>query len=235
MNILITCGGTSVPIDNVRSITNFSSGRLGINLAQSFVSDQDWNTHFTNSRVSLFCSNFAFNAYKEQVSQVQNHRRSAVHSFTTYDEYAIGLEKIINSYKFDAIILAAAVSDYTCDPVDGKLSSNDEIMLTLRPTEKIISKIRGWEHDAMLAGFKLTSGDDVSTLLSKMSDSIRKNDCDCVFGNDINSIRQGFDGLIAMDKKGTCTFHSRDTLKDYIIHQINVKKNENLTRKNAER
>ena len=37
MDVLVTAGGTSEPIDNVRSITNHSSGGLGKAIAESFL------------------------------------------------------------------------------------------------------------------------------------------------------------------------------------------------------
>ena len=37
MKVLITAGGTSEPIDQVRSITNHASGTLGIEIAKVFL------------------------------------------------------------------------------------------------------------------------------------------------------------------------------------------------------
>jgi phosphopantothenoylcysteine synthetase/decarboxylase len=38
--VLITCGGTIEPIDKVRGITNFSSGRLGVRIAKAFIEEK---------------------------------------------------------------------------------------------------------------------------------------------------------------------------------------------------
>lgn len=40
MRVLITAGGTSEKIDNVRSITNHSTGRLGCLIAEKFSTDK---------------------------------------------------------------------------------------------------------------------------------------------------------------------------------------------------
>lgn len=39
MKIIVTAGGTSEPIDNVRKITNFSTGRLGTEIAKAFLAE----------------------------------------------------------------------------------------------------------------------------------------------------------------------------------------------------
>ena len=41
--IIITAGGTSEKIDEVRMITNFSSGRLGMEIARAFLEPQNAN------------------------------------------------------------------------------------------------------------------------------------------------------------------------------------------------
>ena len=41
MKILITSGGTKVPIDDVRSITNMSSGKFGAEIAAIFTSQKN--------------------------------------------------------------------------------------------------------------------------------------------------------------------------------------------------
>ncbi len=47
MNILITAGGTSEKIDNVRSITNHSTGRLGKAIAEMFLAQGHQVTYVT--------------------------------------------------------------------------------------------------------------------------------------------------------------------------------------------
>ncbi|MFR8961306.1 MAG: phosphopantothenoylcysteine decarboxylase, partial [Enterococcus faecalis] len=47
MDVLVTAGGTSEPIDNVRSITNHSSGGLGKAIAESFLAAGHTVTYVT--------------------------------------------------------------------------------------------------------------------------------------------------------------------------------------------
>ena len=47
MKLLITSGGTSEKIDQVRSITNHSTGRLGALIAESFLTQGDQVTLIT--------------------------------------------------------------------------------------------------------------------------------------------------------------------------------------------
>ena len=44
MNIIVTAGGTSEPIDNVRRIANTGTGRLG-SLVADELAEADWTDH----------------------------------------------------------------------------------------------------------------------------------------------------------------------------------------------
>ena len=44
MNIIVTAGGTSEPIDNVRRIANTGTGRLG-SLVADELAEADWTGH----------------------------------------------------------------------------------------------------------------------------------------------------------------------------------------------
>ena len=52
MDVLVTAGGTSEPIDNVRSITNHSSGGLGKAIAESFLAAGHTVTYVTTKHTS---------------------------------------------------------------------------------------------------------------------------------------------------------------------------------------
>jgi phosphopantothenoylcysteine decarboxylase/phosphopantothenate--cysteine ligase len=62
----------------------------------------------------------------------------------------------------DALVSAAAISDYTMDAVAEKIrSGKDDVTLDLVPTPKLLDRVRSDNPDLVMAGFKLeTSGDD---------------------------------------------------------------------------
>ena len=98
MKILITAGGTSEKIDQVRSITNHSTGQLGKKIAETLVADSTVTIDYvtTNSAV-------------KPTSQ-DNIRFHLIES--TQDLFET-LERLLTSDSYDAIIHSMAVSDFT--------------------------------------------------------------------------------------------------------------------------
>ncbi|TKX51944.1 DNA/pantothenate metabolism flavoprotein, partial [Halorubrum sp. SS7] len=63
----------------------------------------------------------------------------------------------------DALISAAAISDFTADAVDQKIRSGSPLSVDLRPTPKLIDSVREAYPDLPIVGFKAeTSGDDAA-------------------------------------------------------------------------
>ena len=53
INVVITSGGTSEPIDRVRKITNSSTGRLGANIANKLIQREDIGKNPINTNADL--------------------------------------------------------------------------------------------------------------------------------------------------------------------------------------
>ena len=116
--ILISMGGTREDIDSVRFISNRSTGKLGEALA--------FMAKFYGANVSIISTNpleethFETEIYVESAAQMQK----AV------------LEKFPSQ---DALIMVAAVSDFSTDKQATKLKRRDqETFLTLKPSEDIL-------------------------------------------------------------------------------------------------
>jgi len=61
----------------------------------------------------------------------------------------------------DAVVSAAAISDYTVDAATGKLRSGEPRTLDLDPTPKLLDAVREAHPDLPIVGFKTeTSGED---------------------------------------------------------------------------
>lgn len=173
LSILITAGGTKIPIDSVRAITNTSSGRTGTMLADYLAQK--------NYSVDLLLSKEA-----EPPMIAKN-----VNRFETYNDLAKLLEEKLTKNKYDLVIHAAAVSDFAVENTDskGKIPSGQSMVLHLYPTEKIIAKIKKWNASCRLVGFKLTDTPDEDS----RSQSIRKlfsQSADWVIHNDLSEISQ---------------------------------------------
>lgn len=145
MKILVTSGPTREPIDDVRFISNLSSGRTGRELANYF--------HDRGHEVlQLFGQG---SAHSEKISRTIEFK-----SFSDLDSL---LQKILREEGFDSIIHLAAVSDYSVrESFQGKIESDvEELILTLKRNFKIIDRIKSYVSQRykgpLLVGFKLTS------------------------------------------------------------------------------
>ncbi len=152
MNCIVTAGPTFEPLDDVRRLTNFSTGRLGTELANFLAA--------RGHRVTLLLGTMATHAGERQVQQVK--------FFTTTADLRAKL-KSFSGKNVDAIFHAAAVSDFafgkmfTRDPA-GKLkpfkpskkisTRGGNLFVELVPTPKIIAELRGWFPQAKIIGWK---------------------------------------------------------------------------------
>lgn len=143
--VLVTAGGTREQIDDVRFITNKSSGKMGVALAEEcFLRGAD---------VLLLRAR----------SSVQPRYNIAQKIFETADE----LEKNINIERFDICIHTAAVSDFSVTKTKGKLQSDKKYSLVLTPRQKILDRIRENNPKAFLVAFKAEVGLSDQQLIEK--------------------------------------------------------------------
>jgi phosphopantothenoylcysteine decarboxylase/phosphopantothenate--cysteine ligase len=151
MNCLVTAGPTVEPLDQVRRLTNFSTGRLGGELADHLVA--------RGHHVTLLLAESA--TWPGPVRAHTGERFS-----TTADLRARMLGRAGGGV--DAVFHAAAVSDFAfgqvwrrlptgeLEPVQaGKLTTRAGTLLTeLTPTPKIIAELRDAFPGALLVGWK---------------------------------------------------------------------------------
>lgn len=184
--ILITAGGTSEPIDDVRVITNTATGTLGALTAEACAA--------RGAAVTFVCAkNSVLPAAKAKIITVQS---------------ATDLQKTLSSLlkkeKFKAVVHSMAVSDYAPIKTKGKISSDKETLtITLKKTPKIINTIKKLAPQTTLLGFKLLSNTSEAKLISAAQKLFKTAACDYVFANDLKHITpQKHKGLlIAKDLK----------------------------------
>jgi phosphopantothenoylcysteine synthetase/decarboxylase len=176
MNIIVTCGPSYEPIDQVRRLTNFSTGRLGISLANAF----------TDAGHRVYC-------FKgEQATDCSVLRAHEIIFFSTNDDLATKLQKLSQRKpaNFDAIFHAAALCDFKVAEVRNdageKITSakfptrGDRLTLSLEPTTKVLPQIRGWFPNAKIIGWKYelagTRDEAIAKALAQISEA-RTNGC----------------------------------------------------------
>jgi phosphopantothenoylcysteine synthetase/decarboxylase len=197
MKILITSGGTRIPIDSVRHIDNMSSGRSGRQLAIEALRRGHEVLFFTSKkgeRLSVFKFDLSKSSYKDlevfdlfYKSILYRYREV---EYDTYQEYHDRLLDLISKESFDSIVLCAAVSDYTVDEQKGKISSSSGIDLKLIPTQKVLPKVKKSSPDSIVVGYKLLSGSTIEELELICRKQLMDNRIDMVVGNDLSALKQ---------------------------------------------
>jgi phosphopantothenoylcysteine synthetase/decarboxylase len=151
MNCIVTAGPTSETLDRVRRLTNFSTGRLGIELA-GFLADHG---HDVTMLVGA------------QASHCGPRRAQRIETFVTSAELREWLQSLANP-SVEAVFHVAAVSDFMFGKIwlrsaqgkiseikSGKISSRQGTLLAeLVPTPKIIAGLRDWFPKARIVGWK---------------------------------------------------------------------------------
>lgn len=202
LNVLITSGGTKVPIDSVRSIGNMSSGTFGSKIGYEALRAGHKVTFLmaegSKSPLGLrFDEKDSIEAMlrgvaRNVVDRIRFGKRLRTATYSTFVQYEIALEKEVRASNYDAIVLAAAVSDYgVANATVGKIRSTSDMTIQLTPLPKLISKIRLWDPDPALVGFKLLVNSTQLELVAAAADSIIKNGCDLVVANDLRDIKEG--------------------------------------------
>lgn len=216
-NVLVTSGGTKVPLDDVRFIGNFSKGRFGANIVDSIyrLTDDDRGKHYWHLRADdavkpVLCSPGVFDE-----PPPENYHPVW---FSTYDQYAAGLEKTLQENKIDMVFLAAAVSDFGTPKVEGKISSDaDEMTFTCKKLPKLITKVKEWGgSDLIQVGFKLLSNVDHQTLVNTAFESGKRSGSNFTIGNDLRTLK-------AKQHEVVVIHHVSDVLEDCPVEKFSVR------------
>jgi phosphopantothenate---cysteine ligase (CTP) len=151
MRCIVTAGPTYEPLDAVRRLTNFSTGRLGSELAGFLAKHGHETTLLVGQQAT----------YKGDCSA------GKVETFTTTRSLHERLQALAG-HSVDAVFHAAAVSDFGVGRIwqrspqgeltevrSGKVSTRQGTLLAeLLPTPKIIALLRDWFPAARLVGWK---------------------------------------------------------------------------------
>ncbi|PKM95160.1 MAG: hypothetical protein CVU84_07505 [Firmicutes bacterium HGW-Firmicutes-1] len=255
INIVITAGGTVEDIDEVRKITNTSTGLLGTFLCDEAIMYMEQN-EIIDYRIHYVASATAMKPEIED--EALNHVE--LYEVTNTESVLKTIREIFSKQKIDFFVHCMAISDFTIDhiiPIDllaeeirqklqdaskedwvqlitdiiknpkgtisqeKKVSSGDDLILTLKKTPKIISTLKEYNKDLFLVGFKLlknVSEDELITAANKLEE---KNGCDLVLANDLQSIQEGnHTGLLIKNSEVIGRFEGKKNIAKAIVYQM---------------
>ena len=201
--ILITAGGTKEKIDPVRYITNNSSGKMGIALAE--------NASKMGAEVTLVSTFKTDGNFKNIITETAQEMERAVKE---------------NLSKQDCVIMAAAVSDYRVENYsDQKIKKGvngvekENLTLKLVTNPDILKQISSMKSNAKIVGFCAES----ENLIENAKQKIKNKGCDYIVANDISRKDIGFNSdeneVYIIDKNLNINHIEKDT-KDNIAKKI---------------
>lgn len=193
--VVVTAGPTYEKIDPVRFIGNYSSGKMGLAIAEELAG--------RGAEVVLVCGPVNLKTCHPAIRQVDVESAAQMYEATS-SEFADS----------DVAILSAAVADFTPkEKADHKIKrGKDDLLLELSPTKDIAAELGKMKNASqLLVGFALETNDEEVNALSKMQ---RKN-LDMIVLNSLNDKGAGFgvdtNKVTIMDKAGNRTVYELKT------------------------
>ncbi|NJE02894.1 bifunctional phosphopantothenoylcysteine decarboxylase/phosphopantothenate--cysteine ligase CoaBC [Thermococcus sp. MV11] len=167
--VLVTAGATREYIDPIRYITNASSGKMGVAIAEE--------ADFRGAEVTLIRTKGSVPSFVENQIEVE-----------TVEEMLRAIERELKAKKYDIVVLAAAVSDFRVkNKAETKIKSDKELTLELEPTPKIIDRVKKLQPDVFLVGFKAETGLSEEELISAARKQIERAGSDLVVANTLKA------------------------------------------------
>jgi 8-oxo-dGTP pyrophosphatase MutT (NUDIX family) len=216
MRAVVTAGGTSEPVDDVRVITNLSTGRFGAAIASAL------------ARRGLEVTLLAGKALASHPEWVDSRVRMV--PFGSTSELDAALTTSIETPP-ELLFMAAAISDYAPLPAAGKIRSDqDELVITLRRNPKILGTLRArCGVGTFLVGFKLLSGVLPRYLQEVARQMMRRDHLNLVVANDLQELSREEHPLWLMTPEGGALRRTgskaqvADGLVDFVLRRQQVR------------
>jgi len=206
--VLITAGPSREAIDNVRYLSNKSSGRMGIEIAKE-----------ASARGAdvLLVAGECMVKIPEYIKT--NHVESA-------EDFIKVIKDEISNNNYDFFISAAAISDYKpVGLIEGKISSDNvkELNVNMKLTPKILDIARRKDYKLFIIAFKAETNVSRSELIDRAYDRLLKSESDLIVANDVGREDIGFnskDNEVYIINKEKHITHIEKHTKRYVASKI---------------
>jgi len=202
--VVVITGSTMEPIDDVRLVTNRSSGETGIEIAKAaFEKGADvelWLGHHHGSPPAYIPAK-TFETTKNLVA-------------------------LTDALWADVCVVPAAISDFAPVKVKGKIPSRKGgITLDLQPTPKVLPVLR--KGSRFLVGFKAEAGVSAAELKSRATALLKEANLDLVVANDVHKVGKDTTSILILDRKGKgeafegTKAHAAERIWRAVLHGLN--------------
>lgn len=164
--VLVIAGATEEPIDDIRVVTNKSSGETGVEMARA--------AYERGASVDLWMGRCDV-----EIPSFLNTTR-----YSTFKD----LQELVQGVQHDVVFFPAAVSDYSPAKSEGKLSSDkDSVTVTLKRNPKLIDGIKA----KVVVGFKAQAKMAEDALVAEAKRLQERSRCTFVVANRIEDVQKG--------------------------------------------
>jgi len=178
--ILVIGGRSEEPIDSMRIITNRSTGLMAVNIAE--------RAFERGAYIELWMGGCSVPLPDHILTR----------RFETVDD----LMKIVKQIDHDAVIVPAALADFSAVKANkGKIPSDAKITLELAPVPKVLPAIRARCRNVI--GFKAEAGLDKDALIAKARKRMEEYDLPAIVANDIDVAGKTSSNAVIVTKDGT--------------------------------
>ncbi len=178
--VLVIAGSTVEPIDDIRIVSNRSSGGTGVEIARSAFEH--------GADVEIWMGRH----------EVPVPTWIPTRSFDTTADLA----GMVGDVRADVCLVPAAVSDFSPKKRKGKIPSRDgALILDLEPTPKVLASLRK-ATKGVLVGFKAEAGVTAAELKAKAMALLKEADLDLVVANDVAQVKPEATSITIFDRKG---------------------------------
>jgi phosphopantothenate---cysteine ligase (CTP) len=198
---LVTCGPAYEPIDDVRRITNQSTGELGTILSEC-----------------LSVAGFEVLCLRGQMAVHPKPKNVRVIEFSTNTSLLTLLENLPTQPA--AVFHAAALCDFLVSEIEGvdrrrKIRSTlPELHLILRPAEKILPRLRSFFPDALIVGWKFELEGSRNDAMTRAREQIVASKTDACVVNG-SSYGDGF-GFLPRENQESRHFAGKSDLCEFL-------------------
>jgi hypothetical protein len=208
-NIYIITGGTMVHVAPHFSLCAPAYGKVGDEMSEHFIGeildkglDDKYEVHVLPTKMAE-CIVSDYSCYKQFQSI---YSQAGLNKLETNEDLSKLVDHLISLPDTRCIVMAAAVCDFEpsviAEIIDSgivdnpvfnfgkdqkRLSSRECYSLDLKPSEKILSKIRKARKDIFVVSFKTTSGVGYEETYRRGLESLKQNSSNLVFANDIKT------------------------------------------------
>lgn len=177
--VVVIAGATAEPIDDIRIVTNRSTGETGVEVAKAAFE--------MGADVELWLG--------------RHHTRVPPYLAAKTFETTADLAAMAKTMRADVCLVPAAISDFSPTRSKGKIPSRKgDVRLELRPTPKVLPALRAGAK--VLVGFKAEAGVKEADLKRKGMALAKEARLDFVVANDVARVGKGNTTILILDRRG---------------------------------